>query len=544
MKRMLINGNLDEIRVALVEPGKKPGEENRLYDLDIEYADRKQKKANIYSGIITHLEKSLDAAFVDYGAERNGFLPFKEIVLTKEQQQAVERGEKLCVSDVVRKGQQVLVQVEKEERGNKGAALTTYISLPGRCLVLKPNDPDRGISRRIDGDSRQEMKDASSQITLAEGMGIIIRTAGVGRSVEELQWDHDVQLHLWQEIQEVYKNRPAPFLIYQESDIVMRSIRDYLRSDVSEILIDDPEIFERAKKYIEIVRPDFLNSVRLYQDIIPLFTRFHIESQIESAYQREVRLPSGGAIVIDHTEALVSIDINSAKSVRGTNIEATALHTNLEAAEEIARQLRLRDIGGLVVIDFIDMGPTSNQREVERCLLDATKMDRARIQIGRISRFGLLEMSRQRLRSSLGESTLLPCPHCHGSGVVRAIESLALSILRLAEEHATKDKVKQVRIQTPVEVATYLLNEKRNVLAKIEQAHRVHMIIIPNTHYLTPHFKIDSTRQEEGGDQLPSYQLMQAAEHALPYEVSEKHRFLKHQSLRRQIHFALFQSPP
>ena len=532
MNRMLIDSGLDQIRVALVQGeavmndfNKKGISVGKLYDFDLESSDRKQKKGSIYSGIISHLEPSLDAAFVNYGAERNGFLPFKEIVLTPEQQQAVERGEKLGVGDVLRKGQQVLVQVEKEERGNKGAALTTFVSLAGCYLVLMPNNPGAGgISRRIDGDDRQEMKDALSQLNLPDGMGMIIRTAGVGRNVEELQWDLNVQLNLWQAIQEAYQNYPAPFLIHQESDVVMRAIRDYLRRDIGEILIDNQEIFTRAKKQIEIVRPDFINQVKLYTDSIPLFTRFQIESQIESAYQRKVRLPSGGELVIDHNEALVSIDVNSKKSVRGSDIEATALHTNLEAAEEIARQLRLRDIGGLVVIDFIDMGPLRNQREVENRLREATKMDRARIQIGRISRFGLLEMSRQRLRPSLSEANLLSCPRCHGSGVTRGIESLAASILRLVEETTLKEKIRQIQVQTPPEIATYLLNEKRDVIMRMESQHGVSIIIIPNNYYLIPNFKIDTVLNQElsDNDQVRSYQLLNETKKDILYDNTEK----------------------
>ncbi|MCD6046767.1 MAG: ribonuclease [Gammaproteobacteria bacterium] len=517
MDRMLINGTqAEELRVALVS-GQK------LYNLNVDREGREQRKANIYSGTIRHLETSLDAAFVDYGAERHGFLPFKEIVLTPEQQAAIARGERLGVRDVLREGQQVLVQVEKEERGNKGAALTTFLSLAGCYLVLMPNNPGAGgISRRIDGEDRHEMKDALAQLRLPEGMGVIIRTAGVGRSVEELQWDLDVQLRLWDAIQNIYKTRQGAYLIHQESDVVMRSIRDYLRQDISEILIDDPVIYERAKQHIELVRPDFAHCVKLYTDHVPLFTRFHIESQIESAYQREVRLPSGGAIVIDHTEALVAIDINSARATRGGDIEETALQTNLEAADEIARQLRLRDIGGLVVIDFIDMGPVRNQREVENRLREATKMDRARIQIGRLSRFGLLEMSRQRLRPSLGEASLLACPRCHGSGVIRGIESLALSILRLVEENAMKEKTRRLHVHVPVEVATYLLNEKRDAITKMEQRHSAHIIIIPSQNYVTPQFKIERIRQDDMVEAVPSYQITSAIDVEVPYEVREK----------------------
>lgn len=510
MKRMLINATqAEELRVALVTG-------QQLYDLDIERSGREQKKANIYKGIITRIEPSLEAAFVDYGAERHGFLPFKEIALNESQLQDISGGAKLTMRDVLKEGQDVLVQVEKEERGNKGAALTTFISLAGCYLVLMPNNPGAGgISRRIDGDDRTEMKEILQALNLPESMGVIIRTAGVGRSTEELQWDMDVQLRLWEAIRQVYQSRPAPFLVHQESDVVIRSIRDYLRPDISEILIDSAEIFERTRKHIELVRPDFLNCVKYYDDHVPLFTRFHIETQIESAFEREVRLPSGGAIVIDHTEALVSIDVNSAKATRGGDIEETALVTNVEAAEEIARQLRLRDIGGLVVIDFIDMTPLRNQREVENRLREATKMDRARIQIGRLSRFGLLEMSRQRLRPSLGEASQLACPRCLGQGTIRGVESLALSILRLLEESAMKEKTGHVRVQVPIDVAAFLLNEKRHMLSQIEERHRAHIWIIPNSHYQTPKFKIDRLRQLDHNDGS-SYLLVDMPEEVLP----------------------------
>lgn len=504
MKRMLINATQEEeLRVALVTG-------QQLYDLDIERPGREQKKANIYKGTITRIEPSLEAAFVDFGAERHGFLPFKEIALNEAQLQSIASGAKLGVRDVLKEGQDVLLQVEKEERGNKGAALTTFVSLAGCYLVLMPNNPGAGgISRRIDGDDRTEMKEVLQALNLPDSMGVIIRTAGVGRTTEELQWDLDVQLRLWEAIKNVYQSRTGPFLVHQESDVVMRSIRDYLRPDISEILIDNQEIFERTQKHIALVRPDFSSCVKFYDDRVPLFTRFHIETQIESAFEREVRLPSGGAIVIDHTEALVAIDVNSARATRGGDIEETALITNVEAAEEIARQLRLRDIGGLVVIDFIDMTPLRNQREVENRLRDATKMDRARIQIGRLSRFGLLEMSRQRLRPSLGEASQLACPRCFGHGTIRGIESLALSIVRLLEENAMKEKTGQVRVQVPVEVAAFLLNEKRNTLAQIEARHNAHIWVIPNPHYQTPKFKIDRVRAEDGGEGgQASYLLM------------------------------------
>lgn len=508
MKRMLINATqAEELRVALVTG-------QQLYDLDIERSGREQKKANIYKGIVTRIEPSLEAAFVDFGAERHGFLPFKEIAVHETQLQSIAGGAKLGVRDVLKEGQEVLVQVEKEERGNKGAALTTFVSLAGCYLVLMPNNPGAGgISRRIDGDDRTEMKEVLQALNLPDSMGVIIRTAGVGRSTEELQWDLDVQLRLWEAIKNVNQSRSGPFLVHQESDVVIRSIRDYLRPDISEILIDSQEIFERTRKHIELVRPDFLSCVKLYDDRVPLFSRFHIETQIESAFEREVRLPSGGAIVIDHTEALVSVDVNSARATRGSDIEETALITNVEAAEEIARQLRLRDIGGLVVIDFIDMTPLRNQREVENRLREATKMDRARIQIGRLSRFGLLEMSRQRLRPSLGEASQLSCPRCFGQGTIRGIESLALSVLRLVEENAMKEKTGQVRVQVPIAVAAFLLNEKRNTLAQVEERHNVHIWVIPNPHYETPRFKIDRLRHEDiGVTGQSSYLLIDSAE--------------------------------
>ena len=516
MKRMLINATQEEeLRVALVTG-------QQLYDLDIERPGREQKKANIYKGTITRIEPSLEAAFVDFGAERHGFLPFKEIALNEAQLQMIAGGAKLGVRDVLKEGQDVLLQVEKEERGNKGAALTTFVSLAGCYLVLMPNNPGAGgISRRIDGDDRAEMKEVLQALSLPESMGVIIRTAGVGRSTEELQWDLDVQLRLWEAIKNAYNSKTGPCLVHQESDVVIRSIRDYLRPDISEILIDNPEIFERTQKHIALVRPDFSSCVKFYDDRVPLFTRFHIETQIESALEREVRLPSGGAIVIDHTEALVAIDVNSARATRGGDIEETALITNVEAAEEIARQLRLRDIGGLVVIDFIDMTPLRNQREVENRLREATKMDRARIQIGRLSRFGLLEMSRQRLRPSLGEASQLACPRCLGHGTIRGVESLALSIVRLLEEAAMKEKTGQVRVQVPVEVAAFLLNEKRNTLRQIEERHHAHIWVIPNPHYQTPKFKIDRVRGDDSSTQA-SYLLVDEIEEITSHSVETK----------------------
>ncbi len=496
MKRMLINATQqEELRVALVDG-------QFLYDFDVEKPGQQQKKANIYVGEITRVEQSLEAAFVNFGSNRQGFLPWKEISPDYHQTttEAGSSGEQRQsnIKDLIKVGQKILVQVDKDERGTKGAALTTYISLAGSFLVLMPNNPRAGgISRRIDGDDRSELRAALSELAIPEDMGVIVRTAGVGRSVEELQWDLAVLLKHWSAIKQVYQDKQAPLLIYQESDITIRAVRDHLRRDTSEILIDDESIYQRLLKHIEIVRPDYAKRVKLYKDSVPLFNRFQIERQIETAYQREVRLSSGGAIVIDHTEALTSIDINSAKATRGGDIEETALHTNLEAADEIARQLRLRDLGGLVVIDFIDMGQNRNQREVENRLRDALQYDRARVQVSRISRFGLLEMSRQRLRSSLGESSQVICPRCSGQGTIRNIESLALSVLRLIEEDAMKEKTGQIQAQLPVEVATFLLNEKRGVLTSIEQDYQVEVLLIPNQFLETPHYYLKRMRTDE-----------------------------------------------
>ncbi|WP_421224885.1 ribonuclease E [Aeromonas enteropelogenes] len=491
MKRMLINATQEEeLRVALVDG-------QQLYDLDIESPGHEQKKANIYKGKITRVEPSLEAAFVDYGAERHGFLPLKEIARNYFPSGYSYQG-RPNIKEVVREGQEVIVQIDKEERGTKGAALTTFISLAGSYLVLMPNNPRAGgISRRIEGDERTELKEALSGLTVPDGMGLIVRTAGVGKSPEELEWDLNVLLNHWDSIHKASQQRAAPVLIHQESNVIVRAIRDYLRRDVGEILIDNPVIFERAKAHIELVRPDFLNRVKLYKGEVALFNHFQIESQIESAFQREVRLPSGGSIVIDPTEALTSIDINSSRATKGGDIEETALQTNLEAADEIARQLRLRDLGGLIVIDFIDMTPVRHQREVENRLREAVHQDRARIQLGRISRFGLLEMSRQRLRPSLNESSSHICPRCQGQGVIRDNESLALSILRLIEEEAMKDNTEQVHAQVPVDVAAYLLNEKRSSIASLEQRNDVRVYIIPNQHLETPHYEVTRIRQSE-----------------------------------------------
>ncbi len=491
MKRMLINATQpEELRVALVDG-------QQIYDLDIERPNAGQKKGNIYKGTITRVEPSLEAAFVNYGADRHGFLPLKEISRSYFNDDANLSG-RISIGDVLKEGIEVVIQVEKEERGNKGAALTTFISLAGRYMVLMPNNPRAGgVSRRIEGEERNELRDAMSKLAIPDGMGVIIRTAGVGRGAEELQWDLDYLLQLWGAVEDATSQKSAPFLIYQESNIIIRAIRDYLRKDISEILIDDPEIYRQAHDFIKLVIPHSLNKVKLYEDTVPLFSRYQIESQIDSAFQREVSLPSGGSIVIDHTEAMISIDINSARATKGSDIEETALNTNVEAAVEIARQLRLRDLGGLIVIDFIDMTPSRNQREVENRLRDALKEDRARVQIGRISRFGLLEMSRQRLRPALSESSHEVCPRCKGQGTINGVESLALSILRLAEEEAIKDNTGRIVTQVPLEVATFLLNEKRASLTDIEKRHAMEIIVVPNPHMDTPHYEIQRVRGNE-----------------------------------------------
>ncbi len=505
MKRMLINATQkEELRVALVD-GQK------LFDLDIESPGHESKKANIYKGRITRIEPSLEAAFVDYGAERHGFLPLKEIAREYFPQGYTYQG-RPSIKEVLSEGQEVIVQVEKEERGSKGAALTTFISLAGSYLVLMPNNPRAGgISRRIEGDERTQLKAALSTLELPQGMGLIVRTAGVGKSAEELEWDLNVLLNHWGAIKEAADSNPAPFLIHQESNVIVRAIRDYLRRDIGEILIDSNTIYERALEHISLVRPDFVNRVKKYDGEVPLFSHYQIESQIESAFQREVRLPSGGSIVIDPTEALTSIDINSARATKGGDIEETALNTNLEAADEIARQLRLRDLGGLVVIDFIDMTPVRHQREVENRLREAVRLDRARVQIGRISRFGLLEMSRQRLSPSLAEASHHICPRCTGTGVVRDNESLALSVLRLIEEEALKDNTAQVLAVVPVPIASYLLNEKRRSVNHIERIQDVKITVVPNSDMETPHFDVIRIREGEEFDLL-SYLLPQRIE--------------------------------
>jgi ribonuclease E len=469
----------------------------RLYDLDIESRGREQKKSNIYKGRVVRIEPSLEAAFVDFGAERHGFLPFKEIARSLFKDYSEGRG-RFNVRDHLREGQELIVQVEKQERGNKGAALTTFISLAGRYLVLMPNNPRAGgVSRQIEGADRNEAREAMASLNIPQGMGLILRTAGVGKTTEELQWDLDYLLRVWDTIQTAANARPAPFLIYQESEVIIRAIRDYLRQDIGEVLIDNPEVYERARQFMQQVMPQNLSKLKLYSERDPLFTRYQIESQIESAFEREVRLPSGGAIIIDHTEALITIDINSARATAGGDIEETALNTNLEAAEEIARQLRLRDIGGLIVIDFIDMMNPRNQRAVEDRLRECVREDRARVQIGRISRFGLLEMSRQRLRPSLGELSNIVCPRCSGRGHLRSVESLSLSVLRLIEEEAMKENTTKVVANLPVDVATFLLNEKREALHDVEQRQSIEIILIPNPELQTPNYRVQRVRQAD-----------------------------------------------
>lgn len=502
MKRMLINAtHAEEVRVALVDG-------QRLYDLDIEHRTREQKKANIYKGKITRVEPSLEAAFVDFGADRHGFLPLKEISRQYFQKDLKDVQGRVNIKEVIREGQEVIVQVDKEERGNKGAALSTFISLAGRYLVLMPNNPRAGgISRRIEGEERQELKDAMSALDIPADMGVIVRTAGLGRSAEELQWDLNYLLKLWTSIDEA-SDRPAPFLIYQESNVIIRAIRDYLRKDIGEVLIDSESTYAEAQGFVSQVMSDFQHKIKLYQDETPLFSRFQIESQIETAFQREVKLPSGGSIVIDPTEALVSIDINSSRATKGADIEETALQTNLEAADEIARQLRLRDIGGLIVVDYIDMGPQRNQRDVENRMREALEADRARVQVGRISRFGLLELSRQRLRPSLGETSSIVCPRCTGQGHIRDVKSIALSLLRLMEEEVMKERTGEIQAQVPVPVATYLLNEKRQALRELEARHSVRIVIIPHPEMSTPHYEVVRIRDDQTTGGFSSHDIM------------------------------------
>ncbi|HET7061637.1 MAG TPA: Rne/Rng family ribonuclease [Nitrosospira sp.] len=504
MKRMLFNAtHPEELRVAIVD-GQK------LIDLDIESSGKEQRKGNIYKGVITRIEPSLEAAFVEYGGERHGFLPFKEISRSYFR----ENGDssRTRIQEALREGQELIVQVDKDERGTKGAALTTYISLAGRYLVLMPNNPrGGGVSRRIEGEDRAELRDIMSQLDIPPGMSIIARTAGIGRSEEELQWDLNYLLQLWRAIEDASNSQSGAFLIYQESSLVIRAIRDYFHQEIGEILIDTESIYEQACQFMSHVMPANVGRVKLYRDDVPLFSRFQIEHQIETAYSRQVTLPSGGAIVIDHTEALVSVDVNSARATRGSDIEQTALNTNLEAADEIARQLRLRDLGGLVVIDFIDMEIARNQREVENRLHDSLRYDRARVQMGKISRFGLLELSRQRLRPSLGESSYISCPRCHGTGHIRGTDSSALHILRIIQEEAMKENTAVLHVQVPVDVATYLLNEKRAEIHAIEARLKVNVVLIPNIYFETPNYNISRLRHDDvkSGDIQVSYQRME-----------------------------------
>ncbi len=502
MERMLINATQpEELRVAIVQ-------NNKLYDLDIEHAGPKKTKSNIYKAKVTRIEPSLGAAFVDYGAERQGFLPLKEVI-PKYFKNSAKKKDKPTIVDALHPGQEIMVQVEKVERGAKGAALTTYISIAGCYLVLMPNNPKAGgVSRKIEGDDREDLKTFLDSLELPENAGVIIRTAGLGKNQELLAWDLEIIKNQWAAIEEAFNQKPPPFLIYQDSDIIIRSIRDNLRKDIADIVIDDHETYIKAKNYIQQVRPDFINKLKLYQDTIPLFTRFNIEHQIESAYQRELTLPSGGSIVIDKSEALYAIDINSAKSTKGGDIEETALNTNLESATEIARQLKIRDIGGLIVIDFIDMSYVKNQRTVENHFREAIKSDKARIQISKISKFGLLELSRQRLRPALSESSNIVCPTCDGIGTVRNNASLALSMIRVIEENALNSNTKQVVAQLPIEVATFILNEKRTSIAEIEKRLEVNITIIPNKYLNTPNYKIDCLQQENEQNKKASYTMV------------------------------------
>ena len=516
MKRMLFNATQpEELRVAIVD-GQK------LIDLDIETAGKEQRKSNIYKAVITRLEPSLEACFVEYGGNRHGFLPFKEVA---PQYYQAGSGNRPSIKEALREGQELLVQVEKDERGNKGAALTTYISLAGRYIVLMPNNPSGGgVSRRIEGEERDELRQVLSQVDVPQGMSIIARTAGIGRNTEELQWDLDYLKQLWDAIEGAAESEKAPSLIYLESSLVVRAIRDYFNPEISEILIDTEEVYQQALAFMSTVMPGNVNRIKRYVDDVPLFSRFQIEHQIESAHAREVRLPSGGVIVIDHTEALTAIDINSARATKGSDIEATALNTNLEAAEEIARQLRLRDLGGLIVIDFIDMESNRNQREVEDRLRDSLHYDRARVQTAKISRFGLLELSRQRLQPSLSESNYMPCPRCSGIGHIRGIESSALHILRIIQEEAMKESSAVIHVQVPVDVATFLLNEKRSDIHRIESRLKVGITLIPNPHLETPNYSINRLRQDDmSGDMLQaSYKMVEKPSEEKPLTSAQE----------------------
>ncbi|TCS34358.1 RNAse E [Paucimonas lemoignei] len=517
MKRMLFNATQqEELRVAIVD-GQK------LIDIDIETAGREQRKSNIYKGVITRIEPSLEACFVNYGEDRHGFLPFKEVARSYFKEGVDVRN--CSIKEALREGQEIMVQVEKEERGNKGAALTSFISLAGRYLVLMPNNPrGGGVSRRVEGEDRQELRETMDKLDLPSGMSVIARTAGIGRSVEELQWDLNYLMQLWRAIEGAGQSAPGAFLIYQESSLVIRAIRDYFQPDIGEILIDTDDIYEQAHQFMAHVMPDMIHRVKRYRDDVPLFSRFQIEHQIETAYSRTVPLPSGGAIVIDHTEALVSIDVNSARATRGSDIETTAFNTNLEAADEVARQLRLRDLGGLIVIDFIDMENSKNQREVENRLKDALHYDRARVQMGKISRFGLMELSRQRLRPSLSEGSHVTCPRCNGTGHIRDTESSALQVLRIIQEEAMKENSALIHIQVPVDVAAFLLNEKRGEILKIETRHRVTVILIPNKHLETPHYRMERIKHDDPRleDMQASYTLAEEAETDLGFSKRQK----------------------
>lgn len=517
MKRMLFNATQqEELRVAIVD-GQK------LIDIDIETTGREQRKSNIYKGIITRIEPSLEACFVNYGEERHGFLPFKEVARGYFKEGVDVRN--TSIKDALREGQEIMVQVEKEERGNKGAALTTFVSLAGRYLVLMPNNPrGGGVSRRVEGEDRQELRETMDKLDLPSGMSVIARTAGIGRNVDELQWDLNYLMQLWRAIEGAGKSAPGAFLIYQESSLVIRAIRDYFQPDIGEILIDTDGIYEQAHQFMSHVMPDMVHRVKRYSDDVPLFSRFQIEHQIETAYSRTVPLPSGGAIVIDHTEALVSVDVNSARATRGSDIETTAFNTNCEAAEEVARQLRLRDLGGLIVIDFIDMENAKNQREVETRLKDALHYDRARVQMGKISRFGLMELSRQRLRPSLSEGSHVTCPRCNGTGHIRDTESSALQVLRIIQEEAMKEHSAAIHVQAPVDVAAFLLNEKRGEILKIETRHRVTVILIPNKHLETPHYKLERIKHDDPRleDSQASYAMAEEAETDISYDKRKK----------------------
>ncbi len=517
MKRMLFNATQqEELRVAIVD-GQK------LIDIDIETTGREQRKSNIYKGVITRIEPSLEACFVNYGEERHGFLPFKEVARTYFKEGVDVRN--ASIKEALREGQEIMVQVEKEERGNKGAALTSFISLAGRYLVLMPNNPrGGGVSRRVEGEDRQELRETMDKLDLPNGMSVIARTAGIGRNVDELQWDLNYLMQLWRAIEGAGKLAPGAFLIYQESSLVIRAIRDYFQPDIGEILIDTDDIYEQAHQFMSHVMPDMVHRVKRYRDDVPLFSRFQIEHQIETAYSRTVPLPSGGAIVIDHTEALVSVDVNSARATRGSDIETTAFNTNLEAAEEVARQLRLRDLGGLIVIDFIDMENSKNQREVETRLKDALHFDRARVQMGKISRFGLMELSRQRLRPSLSEGSHVTCPRCNGTGHIRDTESSALQVLRIIQEEAMKENSAAIHVQSPVDVAAFLLNEKRGEILKIETRHRVSVIMIPNKHLETPHYKMERIKHDDPRleDVQASYAMAEQADTDIGYSKRQK----------------------